>query len=180
MKVGYLTPLRVENVDAKNWDILEDFCWQGSKGDIFTVTKGERTDFATTPWWTQAILPKTGTWTKAAVLHDKMCNLLNEFHKLVRHRERLISAGIDPKELEPIFPPTFTSVDTDAIFRLNARKDGTDRIRAELLWFGVRCGALANPARRDRWVSTFWRWFLDLVVILSILVIIALVIIRPW
>lgn len=180
MEAGYLTPLRVENIDDKNWEIVERFGWRGAKGDEFWVEKGERTDFATVPWWTQAIIPRTGTWTKAAVLHDKMCNLLNEFYQLIREREELIADGVDPQELEPIFPPTFSSVDTDAIFYLNARMEGTGPIRAEMLWFGVRSGALKNAARRDGWMSTFWRYFFDLMVALIIMIMLILLVVRPW
>lgn len=174
MEYGFLTPLRVESIDDKNWLILEDFCWRGTKDDVFTVSKGERTDFATVPWWSQIITPRTGTWTKAAVLHDKMCNLLNEFYWLVVEREGLIADGVDPASLDEIFPPTFNSVDTDAIFRKNARDGGTGPIRAEILWFGVRCGALSAP-RRGGWMSTFPRWFADLLVILAILAVVGYV-----
>jgi hypothetical protein len=179
LQQGYLTPLRVENYDDKNWTILEDFCWRGVRGDVFTVHAGERTDFATSPWWSQAILPRTGTWTKAAVLHDKMCNQQNEFHAMVKRR---IRDGVSKEEIA-IFKknnaPTFTSIDTDNIFYLNARNDGTDRIRSELLWFGVRCGAL-SPPRRGEWWKTFPRWFADLIVILAILVGIVVLISWAW
>lgn len=166
---GYLTPLRVESIDSKNWLILEDFCWRGSKGDVFTVSRGEKTDFATVPWWTQAITPRTGTWTKAAVLHDKMCNLLNEFHRLIEEREKLIAGGVHPNNLEIIFPPTFTSNDTDAIFRKNAREEGTGFVRSELLWMGVRFGAVASAARRGGFSRTTPRFVADVVVLLGLI-----------
>lgn len=166
-KRGYQNPLRVENVDAKNWRILEKFSWLGSEDDLFTVEAGETTDFATVPWWTQAITPRTGTWTKAAVLHDKMCNLLNEYYKLLKAYEAYLAAGVSTQLLEVPIEPVFSSIDTDAIFRKNARDEGTGPIRAELLWFGVRSGSLINPARRDGWLSTFPRYFFDLVMILT-------------
>lgn len=180
MQQGFITPLRVENLDACNWVITEDFVWVGSKGDQFTVKKGEKTDFATVPWWTQSIIPRTGTWTKAAVIHDKMCNLLNEYYRLCKEYDRLIAQGVDPDELIEPIRSKFNSIDTDAIFRKNARDEGTDPIRSELLWFGVRCGALANPARRENWHKTFPRWFADLLVILAILVAIIIGISWAW
>jgi uncharacterized protein DUF1353 len=148
---GFLTPLRVESIDSKNWKLLEDFCWRGSQDDVFTVNKGETTDFATVPWWTQSIIPRTGTWTKAAVLHDKMCNELNECR-----RNSFANA-------------TFSAIDTDAIFRKNAREGGTGVVRSELLWMGVRYGALANPARRGGWFKTAPRVLADTIVILAVL-----------
>lgn len=180
---GFLTPLRVENVDASNWVLLEDFCWRGSKDDVLTVYKGETTDFATVPWWSQAITPRTGTWTKAAVLHDKMCNLLNEFYDVMMDRERLVDEGADPAILEECYPPPFSSIDTDAIFRKNAREGGTGFIRSELLWLGVRYGALANPARRDGWLRTALRVAADTVILLAVIYAVAALIfpgIRPW
>jgi hypothetical protein len=156
-QTGFITPLRVESMDARNWCLLEDFVWNGTKGDTFIVPSGSLTDFASVPWWTQSILPRTGTWTKAAVMHDKMCDELNEIHRLRKNPQ---FAGIRP---------TFTSVDTDAIFRKNARDNGTDRVRSELLWMGVRLGALANPARRVGWLGTAPRVVGDVVLLLAFL-----------
>lgn len=153
MKRGFLTPLRVENVDACNWVLLEDFLWRGSQGDVFKVAAGNMTDFASVPWWTQSILPRTGTWTKAAVLHDKMCEELNA------HYQMPAVIGV----------PTFSSIDTDAIFRKNAREGGTDVFRSELLWMGVRLGAARNPARRKGWLKTAPRVLADVVAILAVI-----------
>lgn len=162
---GFIAPLRVENVDPINWRILEDFPWIGSKGDIFICEKGMLTDFASVPWWTQSILPRTGTWTKAAVLHDKMCDRLNEIYRHNLH----VSAQANPGSIKTLqLKPTFTAVDADAIFRKNAREDGTDPIRSELLWVGVRLGALANPARRGGWLKTVPRVFADVVAVLAV------------
>lgn len=177
---GFLDPLRVESVDAINWKFLERFRWKGSQGDIFEIEPGELTDFATVPWWTQAILPRTGTWTKAAALHDKMCRLQNEYYKLQPKGDRFLGVQLRYDAGVVSQKPVFSSIDTDAIFRKNARADGTDLIRSELLWFGVRTGSLVNPARRENWIHTFPRYFADLIVILMVLAAIALLIVRPW
>lgn len=153
MDRGFITPLRVEAVDACNWALLEDFLWEGSKGDVFKVAAGNMTDFASVPWWTQSILPRTGAWTKAAVLHDKMCEELNAHYRMPK------VVGV----------PVFSSIDTDAIFRKNARRGGTDPIRAELLWLGVRYGALFNPARRGDWLRTAPRVLADTVAVFAFL-----------
>jgi hypothetical protein len=174
MQRGFLTPLRVESVDAKNWKYLERHRWRGfhEDPDEFDIEPGELTDFASVPFWTQIILPRTGSWTKSAGLHDKMCNELNQFYKLLKRRKKLIKQGVDPAELLMPLKPRFSSIDTDAIFRKNARDEGTDPVRAELLWFGVRCGALKNPARRERWLSTSPRFTADLVAIIGTLAVI--------
>lgn len=168
LKQGYLTPLRVENIDAKNWRYLERFGWRGSEDDELWIEAGETTDFATVPWWSQFITPRTGTWTKAAGIHDKMCNLLNKYHELMEMYEAFVGHGIHTQDLPVPIEPAFSSIDTDAIFRKNARDEGTDRVRSEILWFGVRTGSLFNAARREKWMSTFPRYFFDLVWILGL------------
>jgi hypothetical protein len=174
--LNFLTPLRVECVGTKTWKLLENFSWRGSKGDVFTVKAGEITDFATVPWWTQSLIPRTGTWTKAAVLHDKMCDLLNSHYRLSKEYDAFVKEWkgsileSEPPTWALLKPnvPLFNSVDTDAIFYKNARESGTDVLRSEMLWFGVRCGALINPARRGGWLSTFPRFLGDLVAIMGL------------
>lgn len=179
---GFLTPLQVEAVDANTWRLLTDLEWEGSQGDIFCVEKGSMTDFATVPWWTQSLIPKTGTWTKAAVVHDKMCDDLNEYYGRKKYLDEFGAewAGTDyansdglvlevPPWAESLEEPLFSSTDTDAIFRKISRDEGTGWVRSELLWLGVRCGALINPARRKGWLSTFPRFLGDLVAIVAML-----------
>lgn len=173
---GFLTPLQVEAVDANTWRLLTDLEWLGSKGDIFSVEAGSMTDFATVPWWTQSLIPRTGTWTKAAVVHDKMCEDLNEYYGRKKYLEDFDAewSGTDlvverPPWADQLELPVFSSVDTDAIFRKIARDEGTGRVRAELLWLGVRCGAFVNPARRPGWVGTLPRFLGDLVAIIAML-----------
>lgn len=180
MKRGFVTPLRVESIDWKTWKILSVLRWIGWKGDIFEVEPGELTDFATTPSWTWVILPKTGTWTKAATLHDKMCNQLREYYRLMRAYLQMLEDGVSPAKLIEPEKPVFSSVDADAIFRKNAREEGTDPIRAELLWFGVRCGSLWDAHRRDEWLSTLPRFTFDLLWILSTLAAFAALISWMW
>lgn len=167
---GFVTPLRVESIDASNWRILEDLIWVGSKGDEFVVFAGEETDFATVPWWTQSLIPRTGTWTKAAVLHDQMCNDLNRYYRLKKRYDELyddlVAQHKSTESLVIPLKPTFSSNDTDNIFRKNARDEGTDVIRAELLWVGVRYGSLANAARRGGSLKTAPRLFADTIAIL--------------
>lgn len=167
---GFITPLRVESVDPITWELTDDLVWVGTKGDTFVVNAGEFTDFATVPWWTQALIPRTGTWTKAAVLHDKMCNELNGYEELLQQYEYHVAAGVSTKDLRVPMEPVFSSLDTDHIFRKNARDEGTDVIRAELLWLGVRYGALRNPARREGWFGlSALRVLADTVAVVAVL-----------
>lgn len=159
---GFRTPLQVESVDARTWKLLTDLEWEGKYGDVFVVEAGSLTDFATVPWFTQWLIPRTGAWTKAAVVHDKMCDQINEDYRIIQEW------GKDPKSVPfPWVPPVFNSVDADGVFRKNARELGTDRIRSELLWMGVRLGALVSNSRRPGWLKTAPRFLGDLVAIVA-------------
>lgn len=157
-QTGFVTPLRVEDVDDKNWCLLDSLVFNGTQGDTFICKAGMMTDFASTPTFVWILLPRIGKWTKAAVLHDKMCDELNAIYQINRQHRNTV-----------LMKPTFSSVDTDALFRKNAREAGTDVIRSELLWLGVRLGALRNPARRADWGTTALRVIADLVAVLAVL-----------
>lgn len=185
---GYLDPLRVESINAKEWLYLERFRLQGSEGDIFEIEAGETTDFATVPFWSQIVLPRTGTWTKAAGVHDKMCKQLNEYYKRMKQYEDLVAgwrmlndiSGLNQPLPEPPVKPLFNSIDTDAVFRKNARMEGTDPIRAELLWLGVRYGALRNPARREDWHKTARRVAVDTAASLAVVGLFITIVSKVW
>lgn len=71
---GPFTPLIVSPLPSgKYWILLKDFSYTDTYEELhetYTVPKGFITDFASVPrlFWT--IYPKTGKYTKAAVLHD--------------------------------------------------------------------------------------------------------------
>lgn len=129
------TPLQVEAVDASTWRLLGDLVYEGSKGDTIVVPAGDTTDFATVPQFLQSFFPRTGAWTAAAVLHDRLCNELR--------RDRML--GIEPR---------ISSVDADGIFRLIMKEAGVGPVRRWLAWAAVRWAALFNAARRPGWLKT--------------------------
>lgn len=157
---GFVTPLLVELDDSGLWILAEDLIWQGSQRDTLVVPAGEETDFASVPRWLQGIMPATGTWTRAAVVHDMLCRLQNEHRQRVLAWVREFNDWLDgPDDVEPTFgefpdDPAFNSVDTDAVFRKIMKADGTSWIMRQVGWVGVRWGALFNPARRAGWLST--------------------------
>lgn len=61
----YKPDLVVKAVDATHWQLMDDFYFEG-----LVVPKGFITDFASIPQFLWSILPPTGSYTKAAVLHD--------------------------------------------------------------------------------------------------------------
>jgi len=171
----FTTLLAVEEIegDYRNWLVSDDLVWVGTKEpypDTFIVEAGEITDFASSPWFTWMILPRIGKWTKAAVLHDKMCNVQKEHYDLLQRRKKLITDFGDWTDaaLVELIKPPFSSIDADIIFKNNAREAGTDIVRSELLWMGVRWGALSKH-RRENWWHTFPRLAVDTAAALAVL-----------
>lgn len=54
------------------WEVLTDFTYTTTEGDLIHVRKGTRTDFASTPLGVRNLFPKDGAYAQAAVLHDDM------------------------------------------------------------------------------------------------------------
>ena len=74
-------PLRVEYLDGRKWRLLESFTYfdptfrydddpPGVSGEFIDVQAGFVTDFASIPRALWAVLPPTGEYGKAAVIHD--------------------------------------------------------------------------------------------------------------
>jgi hypothetical protein len=70
---GFLTELELKYLDGKKWEILAPFeyCVGAPNGwPIVTIPRGFITDFASIPRMFWSILPPTGKYGKAAVVHD--------------------------------------------------------------------------------------------------------------
>lgn len=156
------TPLDVTRLDWRRWQLQTPLRYEG-RTDTFTVPAGFVTDFATVPWWSRLLTPATGKWTRAAVVHDLLCDGLNDWHAAHMHDAqgsrdlcRLLVAkqgGLYHPDGRLIKPPLACSRDTDNIFRKIMHEEDVDPLRRWMMWTGVRWGALANPARREGW----WR-----------------------
>lgn len=72
----FTTPLKVEFIDGRKWVLCSAFTYcVGSleePHDEITVPAGFETDFASIPRIFWGLLPPTGKYGKAAVLHDFM------------------------------------------------------------------------------------------------------------
>jgi hypothetical protein len=99
------------------------------KDDLFQIEADFPTDLASVPRLFWALLPPSGGYEKAAVLHDWFCVHLAK-------RDCIVSAR-----------------DADGIFRRVMRESGVGLLTRWAMWAGVRWGALFNPARRTGW----WR-----------------------
>lgn len=72
---AFLSPLRLEYIDGKKWEVTERFEYRlGSPEgtERVTVPVGFITDFASVPKVFHNILPPTGPYGKAAVIHDML------------------------------------------------------------------------------------------------------------
>ena len=70
---SFLTPLIIkflDTKDAKRWELHEGFRYVCKSGEVIYVPKGFRTDFASVPRFFWRIIPPTGLYGKAAVIHD--------------------------------------------------------------------------------------------------------------
>lgn len=110
-------PLRVEYLDGHEWLLLEDFTYfdeeYGEEGLFITVPAGFQTDFASVPRILWNLLPPTGKYGKAAVIHDFL------------YRTGHV-AGV------PI-----TKAYADAVFRRAMAELGVGKVRRTLMWAAV-------------------------------------------
>lgn len=67
----FLNDLVARQVRDFDWELVQPLVYLGNQ-DRFEVPVGEETDFASIPRPVQWLLPKSGRYTKAAVLHDHL------------------------------------------------------------------------------------------------------------
>jgi hypothetical protein len=160
MTHGFDGPVNVTlDVGGASVTMAEERVYTAKQGDSWRIPKGFRTDFATIPTVLSWAVAKLGLWTLAAIVHDLLCEGLNRWHEATQQwppaARRIVrdwpALTVDGQCIER---PTASAVDADRIFRRIARDHGADPVTAEILYVGVRLGALANPARREGWLRT--------------------------
>ena len=104
------TELVVREAGVTYWELVEPLIYRGAE-DRFEVAAGFRTDFASVPRPIWPLIPRTGRYTKAAVVHDWLYAV-----------------------------QLTTRKDADGIFRRIARELGANRVRRWALYRGVRLG----------------------------------------
>lgn len=138
----FKTSLQLEAYTDSTFKLINPLVYEGSDED-FRLPAGFVTDFATVPSALTWLIPTYGKYTKAAVVHDFLCDRLNREHAGNRLKPRIV-----------VNPPA-SGRDTDGIFRRIMRELEVPFPRRWLMWCGVRWGALANPARRAGWYKDF-------------------------
>lgn len=68
----FLTPLRLEYLDGRDWKVIQEFRYRSEDAveRVIRVPRGFVTDFASIPRFLWRVLPPTGIYGKAAVIHD--------------------------------------------------------------------------------------------------------------
>lgn len=122
---GLLSVTEVDN-DAINWKLNAPLTYVG-RDHTFIVGQDFETDFATVPRVFVWLIPRYGIYTKAAIVHDFLC------------------------QTAPV-----SRADADGIFRRMLRELGVPVIRRWMMWAGVRVGGhLSGMTRRTLplWVA---------------------------
>ncbi len=121
----FLSPIQVARFagDTGDWTLTEDLVYRGNR-DTFRVPKGFKTDFASIPRIFQALVPKNGSHDAAAIIHD----YLYRVQPLVQGQKPLRNMR------------TVTRREADGIFRRIMKESGTNPIRYNLMYLGVRLG----------------------------------------
>lgn len=117
----------VRPVDAIRWELIEPWQADTPAGTVH-IPVGYVTDFASVPRVTAWLIPRTGDYSPAAIVHDYLIT-------------DILPAG------------HITSAEVDRVFREVMRELGVPGPRRWLMWAGVRWGAAFN---RKRW-GGWWR-----------------------
>jgi hypothetical protein len=106
-KSSFLTPLVVEFIDGRNWKVSEEFDYESFiEGIIIHIPVGFITDFASIPQIFWSLLPPTGLYGKAAVVHDFLYQSAGLVSKAIADRvllEAMRVLGVNETTCEIIY-----------------------------------------------------------------------------
>jgi hypothetical protein len=120
--MGFTTELVAQQVGDFDWRLVEPLKYEGNR-DLFEVPKDATTDFASVPAPFQWLIPRSGRYTKAAVLHDY----------LWRHGKQL----------------NVSRSDADGLFRRAMADLDVPFLRRWVMWGAVRVASLVKSVFRD-------------------------------
>lgn len=104
-----------------SWLTLEPIIYEGAR-QVFIVPAGFKTDFASVPQVFTWLIPRYGTYTRAAILHDYLCRP----------------------------PAPVTRADADGIFRRVLGELGVSTPRRYMMWAAVRArSGMSNATAKD-------------------------------
>jgi hypothetical protein len=104
---SFTTPLELEYIDGFNWKVTAEFAFESeiAKRTIH-VPAGFVTDFASIPRFLWNLLPPTGQYGKAAVVHDYCYRTLGFVTKSIADqvfREGMIVLGVPSWKINTIY-----------------------------------------------------------------------------
>ncbi len=118
------SPLELEYIDGRNWKLTSNFDYLATD-ELIQIPSGFITDFASIPRLLWNLLPPTGDYGKAAVVHDW----------LYRHGGRIVHATAPNGE---ITYRIYSRSACDGIF-LQAMEDlGVGWFKRKIMWLAVR------------------------------------------
>lgn len=108
------------------WYLVDPVVYRG-KWDRFEVPVDFITDFASVPKFATWLIPRYGIYTRAAVLHDYLCEMAH--------------AG------------QFNRRDADGLFRRVLRELGVSGLRRWVMWAAVRLDSWMSDATFKEWLQ---------------------------
>jgi hypothetical protein len=118
--MGFESDLVVRQAGDFEWVLIEPLRYRGNE-DLFEVPAGSKTDFASVPALFQWLIPRSGRYTRAAVLHDHLWRQT----------------------------PAISLADADGIFRRAMAELEVPFLRRWLMWAAVRIASLLKSWFRD-------------------------------
>ncbi len=122
MTFGFQTPLDLRKTDATRWTVLNPLVYLMESGGSLTVPAGFSTDLASIPSLFWNLMPKTGEYDSAAVLHDFL------YSQIMPAMDGACKHTVSKKFADSMFREAMTSLEVG-------------RVRKELMvravmWFG--------------------------------------------
>jgi len=117
------------NQDGRNWKLLKPIVYQARDGRVFVVPRGASTDGASTPALIASLLPPTGLYWLAAILHDSAY-------------QNTLETNLGGKA-------NLSKDECDSLLKEAMELSGVDPTTVEVIYEGVRLGG-APAFRADR------------------------------
>jgi hypothetical protein len=118
--MGFESDLVARQVGDVDWVLVEPLEYRGNT-DVFEVPAETKTDFASVPAIFQWLIPRSGRYTRAAVLHDHLWKSV----------------------------PELSRADADGIFRRALAELRVPFLRRWVMWAAVRLWSLVQSRFRD-------------------------------
>lgn len=104
---GFSRPLILKclakNKSAFRFEVYENpFEYHTINNEIISVPVGFKTDFASVPWFFRRVIPATGRYNEATVIHDYLCYLSNKLQYNRRKADRIFYEAMADLEVNKL------------------------------------------------------------------------------